>query len=101
MAQSLFEAVKTILHITVSGHYDAQINDMIAEAKRELTRSGVSELVATDEENELVRSAIKTYCQMMSTEDPNRRDMFSESFTYQQDCLRKSEGYKREGVNIL
>lgn len=98
MAQSLFEAVKTILHITVSGHYDAQISDMIAEAKRELTRSGVSETVAADEDSPLVRSAVKTYCQMMSTEDPNRRDMFSESFAYQQDCLRKSEGYREERI---
>lgn len=94
--QSLFEAVKATLHITVSDLYDEQVRDLIAEAKLELIRSGVSETAADNEDDPLLRAAVKAYCQMRSTEDPDRYSIFQNSFTTQQDCLRKAEGYGYE-----
>lgn len=96
MAQSLFDAVKATLHITVSGFYDNQINDWIAEGKQELIRAGVKPEVAQDEESDLVRAAVKVYCQMVATEDTQKAERYKESFEQWVDQLRKSEGYRAD-----
>lgn len=96
MAQSLFDAVKGALHITVSDFYDDRINDLIAAAQRELIRGGVDEDVAMDEDNALVRNAVTVYVQHYWTEDTDKADRYYESFVIQMDQLRKSEGYRAE-----
>lgn len=91
--QTLFEAVKARLNIYRTDLKDEQIRDMIDEAKAELSRSGVLANKANDEEDMLIRSAIKAYCQWKNTDDEKMSNLFFQSFLYQQDCIRKSAGY--------
>lgn len=91
--QTLFEAVKARLNIYRTDLKDEQIRDMIDEAKAELSRSGVLANKANDEEDALIRSAIKAYCQWKNTDDEKMSNLFFQSFLYQQDCIRKSAGY--------
>ena len=92
--QSLFDAVKTRLNIHRTALKDEQIHDMIDEAKAELIRPGVAEAKANDEGDSLIRAAIKAYCQWKNTDDEKLSNLFLQSFTHQQDCIRKSSGYQ-------
>lgn len=91
--QTLFDAVKARLNIYRTDLKDGQIQDMIDEAKAELIRSGVLADRANDEDDLLIRSAVKAYCQWKNTDDEKMANLFFQSFTYQQDCIRKSAGY--------
>ena len=95
--QTLFEAVKARLNIYRTDLKDEQIKDMISEAKAELERSGVLAERANDENDSLIRSAVKAYCQWKNTDDEKMANLFFKSFAYQQDCIRKSAGYIDNG----
>lgn len=95
--QTLFDAVKTRLNIYRTVLKDEQIKDMIEEAKAELVRAGVLEEKAKDENDPLIRSAIKAYCQWKNTDDEKMSNLFFQGFVYQQDCIRKSSGYLKNG----
>lgn len=66
-----------------------EIESTIEEARAELIRSGVP-VEVVEAEGPLVRSAIRTYCQMKLANDKTMTDGYRMSFEYQQDCLRKS-----------
>ena len=68
---------------------DSEINDVIASARQEMIRAGVTELVANSD-MELVETAIKTYALEYYASDAKDADRFSNSFKYQLDCIRKS-----------
>lgn len=70
-----------------------ELNDVIKRlidtARAELIRSGISAEVANDDSNNLVVDAIICFCQYKMADDKDC-DRYFNSFTYQQENLRKS-----------
>lgn len=71
---------------------DSEITAMIETAKNEMARAGINSMSIMDSNN-LIATAIKTYCKYEFASDPKQREGFFESWQYQLDCLRKSAGY--------
>jgi uncharacterized phage protein (predicted DNA packaging) len=92
----MLEAVKKTLRITHT-KLDDSIQDTINTARAELIRLGILASKAEDDEDPLIRDAIKTFCQMSYTDDEKKREMFYKSWEVQADGLRKSSGYRKEG----
>lgn len=84
--------VKLALGITI-GDLDDDILATIEAARAELIRAGVNSDKAMSDTDPLITQAIKTYCRAIYTFDIVRAEKLMESFKYQQECIRKSEGY--------
>ena len=89
----MLEAVKKTLRITHT-KLDDSIQDTINTARAELIRLGILASKAEDDEDPLIRDAIKTFCQMSYTDDEKKREMIYKSWEVQADGLRKSSGYR-------
>lgn len=85
---TILEKVKLALRIS-HNLLDNEIADVIASARQELKRAGVSE-TKTEGSDEIVETAIKTYALAYYSSDVKDSERFNESFKYQCDCLRKS-----------
>ena len=85
---TIAEKVKLALRIS-HNLLDGEITDVIASARQEMIRSGVTEEVANSD-MELVETAIKTYALEYYTSDTKEAERFGNSFKYQLDCIRKS-----------
>ena len=85
------DQVKLALRISHT-KLDTEIQDAIDTAKKEMERAGIlpAKILETDV---LVLDAIKTYCKYSFASDSDMREGYFASWTYQLDCLRKSEGY--------
>ena len=93
---ALLDKVKAALRISHTALDDA-LSDDIEAAKAELIRAGCDATVVGDAESyPLVVKAIKTYCLAENTEDESDAEGYRDSFKYQQDCLRRSSGYRSE-----
>lgn len=68
---------------------DSDIQSTIDTARAELIRSGVSDTLANSD-NLLIKSAIKTYCRFVYSNDEKKTQGFFDSWQYQLDNLRKS-----------
>lgn len=88
----MLSAVKLALGISIDD-LDADILATIESARAELIRAGIVEEKAKSDDDPLILQAIKTYCKSIYTSDINKAEKFMESFKYQQECIRKSEGY--------
>ena len=97
----MLEAVKKSLRITHT-KLDDSIQDTINAARAEFIRLGILPYKAEDDNDPLIREAIKTYCQMEYTDDAKKREMFYKSWETQVDGLRKSRNYitKEGGENV-
>lgn len=84
----MLSKVKTALRIS-HDKLDDEIMDTINTARAELIRSGC-DLYLCDED--IMRSAIITYCKYAFASDDKKKEGFWQSFQYQEDCLRKSKG---------
>lgn len=89
----MLSAVKLALGITIDD-LDADIEATISSARAELIRAGIAEEKADDDTDPLISQAIKTYCKSIYTSDIDKAEKFMDAFKYQQECIRKSEGYK-------
>ena len=89
----MLEAVKETLRITHT-KLDDSIQDTINTARAELIRLGILASKAEDDNDPLIRDAIKTFCQMKYTGDVKKQEMFYKSWEVQVDGLRKSRMYK-------
>lgn len=85
---TIVDKVKLALRIS-HNLLDGEIADVIASARQELVRAGVSEDIANGD-MELVETAIKTYALEYYASDTKEAERYSNSFKYQLDCLRKS-----------
>ncbi len=77
---------------------DDEIEKVIASARQEMIRAGVSTAVANGEDTdsvEIVETAIKTYAKMYYA-DTKDGEKYAESFEYQLDNIRKT--YPKEVV---
>ena len=80
--------VKLALRIT-HNYLDRDIEDTIKMARAEMIRSGVSEEVANSS-NEIVESAIKTFCLYTYCNDSKFTEGYFNSWIFQLENLRKS-----------
>lgn len=87
----LLDEVKLILRMS-HNKLDDEINDYIASARLEMIRLGILEEMANSDDD-LIKQAIKTYCQMNNTSDDKKYERYFNSWQYQTDCLRKSKNY--------
>lgn len=94
----MLEKVKVALRIS-HNCLDNDIQDTIATARAEMIRSGVVADKVNDEEDALITNAIKTYCLFVYSSDSNKTEGYWTSWQYQLDCLRKSQGYAKEGAS--
>jgi uncharacterized phage protein (predicted DNA packaging) len=88
---ALFDTVKTHLRIT-HDDFDAEIADVISEAKAEMERAGVSGTAIVDTDP-LIACAVKTYARYRYAEHEKDRDGYFVSWQYQLGNLRASEDY--------
>lgn len=93
----LVEDVKLYLRIS-HNLLDNEITTVIASARQEMIRAGVSTAVANGEDTDsvkIVEQAIKTYAKMYYA-DTKDGEKYAESFKYQLDNIRKT--YPKEVV---
>lgn len=88
---TLLQKIKLSLRINHNA-LDDLIASEIDVAKAEMERNGIlpSAIVDTDD---LISEAIKTYVQYLHSDDLSEKEGFFGSWTYQLDCLRKTEAY--------
>lgn len=84
----MLKEVKLALRIS-HNLLDSDIQSTIDVARAELIRSGVPKELANSD-NVLVKSAIKTYCLFVHSNDDKKTQGFFDSWQYQLDNLRKS-----------
>lgn len=84
----MLKEVKLVLRIS-HNLLDSDIQSTIDVARAELIRSGVSKELANSD-NVLIKSAIKTYCLFVHSNDDKKTKGFFDSWQYQLDNLRKS-----------
>ena len=84
----MLDKVKLALRIS-HNLLDRDIEDTIEVARAEMIRSGVSKELANSD-NVLIKSAIKTYCLFVHSNDDKKTQGFFDSWQYQLDNLRKS-----------
>lgn len=89
----MLEKVKLALRISHTA-LDNDILETITVAQNELVRAGVISSKAMDETDPLIVQAIKTFCQSIYDANDKIREAYMESFKYQLDNLRKSNGYR-------
>ena len=94
---TIFNKVKLALRIS-HNLLDAEITDVIASARQELTRAGVDSEIASGD-SEIIETAIKTYALAYYASETKDADRYNESFKYQCDCLRKST-FTLESENV-
>lgn len=80
----MLEKVKTVLRIN-HNRLDNDILETISASRAEMVRAGVLPDVANGN-SDLVEMAIKTYCLYVY-----QGEKYFEAWSYQLDCLRKSE----------
>lgn len=93
----MLEKVKLALRISHT-LLDNDIEDTIRTARAEMIRSGVAECKVEDETDDLITSAIKTYCLFSYANDTKMQEGYFKSFTYQIENLRKSSEYCAEVI---
>ena len=92
----MLEAVKLALGITVAA-YDAEIQDLILAALRDLQIAGVEEAVASDTTADpLIIQAVKTYCRA-HFRSPADYDRLKAAYDEQKAQLMVATGYTNWG----
>lgn len=94
---AMLDKVKLALRISHTA-LDSDITDTIKTARLELIRAGVLVEKANSEDDELIDMALKTYCLYVYCNNDKIKDKYLESWQYQLDNIRKSDGYMRLGV---
>lgn len=87
----MLDQIKLALRIQ-HNYLDEDIITTIKAAQRELLRLGL-DIDMVENPDELVIRAIITYCQAVYSPDMKVREGYEKSFSYQVDCLRKSDRY--------
>lgn len=96
----MLERIKKVMRI---GHtvLDSEITKYIETARAELVRAGVDEEKAASESDALITDAIIAFvCMKLSVGKDAIYKAYAESFEYQLDNLRKSDGYKAVSADV-
>lgn len=89
----MLKKMKIALRITTD-RFDAEIKSVINAARMELIRAGVSPAKANANNDDLITAAIRAYVLATYSSDTKLVDGYWQSFEYQKDNLRKSDGYR-------
>ena len=92
---ALLDEVKLMLRIS-HDRLDSEISDLIAAAKNDMERAGVSAVLVTAATDSLVKLAIKTFVMSKMMDSKEKAEGFQESYAYQLDNLRKSAEYNTD-----
>lgn len=97
----MLETIKTALRISHT-KLDNEINNTIAVARAELVRLGINADKVNDliSEDKLINEAIKTYCLFSFSNNEKMVEGYFNSWQYQVDNLRRSEGYRAGDVIV-
>ena len=95
----MLEIIKTALRISHT-KLDSEILNTIEVARAELIRSGILDDKANSEEDKLINEAIKTYCLFSYSNNDKMSEGYFNSWQYQVDNLRKSNGYRAGDVIV-
>lgn len=97
----MLETIKTALRISHT-KLDTEINTTIEVARAELIRAGVNADKVNDliSEDKLINEAIKTYCLFSFSNNEKMAEGYFNSWQYQVDNLRRSEGYRAGDVIV-
>lgn len=89
--------IKTSLRISIDDFaINANINDLILSAQKDLTLAGVLSTKAEDESDSLIRQAVTTYCRAHWGLENADMDKYIESFLKLKKHLLMSEEYTTE-----
>lgn len=91
---TILDRMKVALRVT-NNRFDEEITGVIAAARMELIRAGVSANMANSDD-ELIVSAVRAYVLATYSTDTKLTDGYMASFEMQKDNLRKSSGYRSE-----
>lgn len=94
---AILNDVKQVLRIT-STAFDAEIDDLIAAARQDLIISGIKQEKANDDEDALIKQAIKTYCKANFGWDNPDSEKLSESYVALKMHLSLTNEYRTEVV---
>lgn len=89
----MLETIKIALRISHT-KLDNEINNTIAVARAELIRTGIHADKANATGDYLINEAIKTYCLFSYSNDDKMAEGYFNSWQYQVENLRKSNGYR-------
>ena len=92
---ALLDDVKTALRIS-HNKLDSEITSLIAAAREDMKRSGMTATAVIDETSNLTTTAIKTYCLMRMADNLTEMEGYQRSYECQLDNLRKSAAYNTE-----
>ena len=92
----MLDKVKQALRIS-HNFLNNDIRDTIEAARAEMIRSGVSVKAASNDGDQLIARAIKTFCLGEYEKDPKLAEGYQKSWEYQLDNLRKSSSYTESG----
>jgi uncharacterized phage protein (predicted DNA packaging) len=87
--------VKTALRISHNA-LDSEIEDLIEEARQDLILAGVSSSKAVDDNDHLIRRAIKIYAKAQSAADAESAERFQKSFDMLKNHLTLAGDYTGE-----
>ena len=86
-------AVKKAIGVSAT-IYDTDITDKIEEARSEMIRIGISEILANDETDALIRRAVTTFVHAGYPEDETSAGRYAESAEKQMIMLSVDADYK-------
>ena len=92
---ALLDDVKLALRIS-HNKLDSEITSLIAAAREDMQRAGMTATAAADETSNLTVTAIKTYVLMRMADNLQEAEGYQRSYEYQLDNLRKSTAYNTE-----
>ncbi len=87
---ALLDDVKMALRVTTQA-YDAELNDLIESAKKDL---GIAGVIVPEVDDKVVNTAVKTYCKMnFGTPNPAMWEILKKSYDEQKAQLSTSSDY--------
>ena len=92
---ALLDDVKLALRIS-HNKLDSEITSLIASAREDMQRAGMTATAVADETSNLTTSAIKTYVLMRMADNLAEMEGYQRSYESQLDNLRKSSAYNTE-----
>lgn len=92
---ALLDDVKLALRIS-HNKLDSEITSLIASAREDMQRAGMTATAVADETSNLTTSAIKTYVLMRMADNLAEMEGYQRSYETQLDNLRKSSAYNTD-----
>ncbi len=93
VSNSYRDAMKKAAGLTAS-YFDAEVVDLVEQARAEMARSGVQSFLTVSETDPLIKGAIKTFVQANKAESAAESEKLMDSFRLQVESMAKSTCYR-------